>query len=212
MPDQVRSSGITDLETGGVRGTAHPTLAGLAEQIIGLDPSLDLRQRSNLIELDRHLHRQWGLGKNFVLAWTANGAEVLLLVVPHYRIADYALNSQSGIPGAEDPESEAHAFVTRLLSGSRRFAERQLTTAARLLGATPVRIQLRHALSDTLAETRLIDRLIRRYSVSYASSRGVAPVRHRRFQPAESLRTNDPAEQSVALHSTRPTVACSKAA
>jgi len=45
---------------------------------IGLDRQLDLRQRSNLIELDQQLHELWSLGKNFILGWcpTETGIEL----------------------------------------------------------------------------------------------------------------------------------------
>jgi hypothetical protein len=142
---------------------------GPASQLLSLDSTLDLRQRSCLIDLDRQLHGQWGLGRNFVLAWCPQGCEVLLLVVPHYRIADYAIATRT-----ELPEDETQNFISRLLSGTRRFSERQLMNAARLLDTHPVRINLRQPLLDTPNETALIDRLVRRYSVSYAHSRAVA--------------------------------------
>ncbi|MDJ0928132.1 MAG: hypothetical protein QNJ73_10860 [Gammaproteobacteria bacterium] len=174
MPDQ---HGVTGA-AGRLQDRSHePGLfAGprLAEQLVGLDQSLDLRQRSNLIELDRQLHRQWGLGRNFVLGWTPKGRDMLLLVVPHYQIADYSLRANGDNPDFTDPDSEVNAFVARLLSGSRRFAERQLVNAARLLDVEPVKVMLRQALADTGPETRIIDGLIRRYSVSYAAGRAVA--------------------------------------
>ncbi|RMF97337.1 MAG: hypothetical protein D6727_05660 [Gammaproteobacteria bacterium] len=147
---------------------AHPAGAGLAEQIIGLNADLDLRQRGNLIELDRQLHAQWRLGRNFVLAWSPRASQVLLLVVPHYRIADYAQAAGS------DGDLSANEFIIRLLSGSRRLSERQLGIAARLLQAEPVAVTLRQPLAGSDTETRLIDRLVRRYSVSYAAGRAVA--------------------------------------
>ncbi len=156
-------------------GTVQADGNSLAEQIIGFDGPLNLRQRSNLIELDRQLHAHWGLGRNFVLGWTPQGPDVLLLVVPHYRIADYAAATQSA-PPSESPRhaDEIQAFITRLLSGSRRFSLRQLHNAARLLGAEPVSLALRQPLTDTPAEQRILDRLIRRYSVSFAPARAIA--------------------------------------
>ena len=156
------------------RSSGHPTGAGLAEQIIGLDENLNLAQRSNLIDLDRQLHAHWNLGGNFVLGWTPHGPDVLLLVVPHYRIADYTIETNSRLPDAASPDDEIHAFITRLLSGSRRFSTRQLTNAARLLKTEPVTVALRQPLTDHPAETRIINRLVRRYSVSYAAGRAVA--------------------------------------
>ena len=142
---------------------------GPASQLLSLDATLDLRQRGCLIDLDRQLHGHWGLGRNFVLAWSPQGREVLLLVVPHYRIADYAIATRS-----ELPDDETQTFITRMLSGSRRFSERQIGNAARLLGTEPVRLALRQPLLDSPNEADLIDRLVRRYSVSYAAGRAVA--------------------------------------
>ncbi len=149
----------------------HPSGAGLAEQIIGVDENLDLRQRSNLIELDRQLHTQWRLGRNFVLGWTPQGLQLLLLVVPHYRIADYA---QAAAGHGRSDVASANEFITRLLSGSRCLSERQLQNAARLLQVEPVPVRLRQTLAGSEVETRIIDRLVRRYSVSYAAGRAVA--------------------------------------
>lgn len=157
-----------------IREVRYAAASNLAEQIVGLDESLDLRQRGNLIELDRRLHAEWGLGRNFVLGWMPSGANVQLLVVPHYRIADYAIASNCNLPDSVDPGNEVHAFISRLLSGSRRFSERQLHNAARLLGVEPVSVRLRQPLTGTAGEAQIIDRLIRRYSVSYAAARAVA--------------------------------------
>ena len=115
----------------------------------------------------RALHRLWGLGRNFVLGWSPMGEQLLLLVVPHYGIADYAL--------LHDAELDAgHDFLARLLSGSRRYTTTQLERAASLLGTQPVRLPLRQPLTGTDAETRIVDDLVRRYGVSYSASRAVA--------------------------------------
>jgi hypothetical protein len=62
---------------------------------VDLGNSLDLRERSNLIELDKRLHDHWALGKNFILGWGPHESGLLLLVVPHYAIADYAISTES---------------------------------------------------------------------------------------------------------------------
>lgn len=141
---------------------------------IGIDEPLELRQRSNLIELDRQLNDQWSLGKNFILGWAAARSGVLLLVVPHYAIADYAIATQNNPPESAQDGTDSHDFVMRMLSGSRQFTNRQINNAARLLETEPVLITLRQALDETEFETRIIDQLVRRYSVSYTPSRAVA--------------------------------------
>lgn len=141
---------------------------------VGLDDQLDLRQRSNLIELDQNLHALWSLGRNFILGWTPSVDGILLLVTHHYAIADYAIATASAPPENTGTASDPHAFVMRMLTGSRRFDERQLRTAGRLLDTDPIHLKLRQPLAGTDPEAQIIDRLVRRYSVSYVESRAVA--------------------------------------
>ena len=58
--------------------------------------TLSLAERSNVIELDRKLHTQWGLGRNFILGWAPQDTGIELLSVPHYVVADYALAERYG--------------------------------------------------------------------------------------------------------------------
>ena len=141
---------------------------------VDLGNSLDLRERSNLIELDNRLHEHWALGRNFILGWGPHRSGLLLLVVPHYAIADYAISTD--IPPADITvsDSDPHAFIMRMLSGSRKFTERQLKNAGRLLKTDPVFLELRQPLTQSEAEFLIIDRLVQRYSVSFVSSRAVA--------------------------------------
>lgn len=133
--------------------------------------ALDLRTRSSLIDLDRQLHGHWSLGRNLVLAWCPWETGLLLLVVPHYAIAEY---SAGGAAGPDGPAAEREAFVARLLAGPRRFEARQLRTAARLLGAEPAFVVLRQPLTGSATENAIVDRLVKRYGVSYAANRAVA--------------------------------------
>jgi hypothetical protein len=129
----------------------------------------DLRQRGNLLDLDRQFHAHWALGRNFILGWSPGpGTGILLLVVPHYAIAEYAL-------GADGPAGEeARRFITGLLSGPRLFSARQIHNAARLLGVEPRYVTLRQALSGGVEEARYIEQLVHRYGISYVPGRAVA--------------------------------------
>lgn len=140
---------------------------------LGARDTLDLRTRGTLLDLDRQLHAQWGLGRNLVLAWCRYEAGVLVLVVPHYAIADYSTGGTSAEP-AVLPGAERDDFVSGLLAGPRQFTLRQLHNAARLLGTEPVYLALRQPLAGTEAEATVIDRMVKRYGVSYAPSRAVA--------------------------------------
>ena len=138
--------------------------------LIGLDQQLDLRQRSNLIELDRQLHELWSLGKNFILGWCPSADGIELLVVHHYAIADYTIDNAERPPLPD----ESHAFVMRMLTGSRRLSTRHLANAVNLFGCEPQRLTLRQPLIGNEIEAKIIDRLVQRYSVSNVPNRAVA--------------------------------------
>jgi len=140
---------------------------------LGPDADLDVRQRSNLLELDRRFYAQWNLGQNLVLAWSPTRDGVQLLVVPHYAVASYGGTTA---PPATDPraQSPAHEFIMHLLSGARQFSARQMHNATRLLGVEAVSVPLRQPLSASPAEVAAIERLVKRYSVSYVRNRAVA--------------------------------------
>jgi hypothetical protein len=142
---------------------------------VGDVDSLGLSERSNLVEFDRQLHGCWGLGKNFVLAWCSHERGVLLLVIPHYAVADYALATHNGIasPNRQTDSLENENFVVGLLSGNRQLTLRHIQNSAKLLGVEPVYIELRQPLTRSEVETEIIERLIKRYSVSYVNCRAV---------------------------------------
>jgi hypothetical protein len=145
-----------------------------ASAFVGLDRRLDLRQRSNLIELDRHLHELWSLGKNFILGWCPTEDGIELLIVHHYAIADYTIDNADRPAGRPPIADDTHAFVMRMLTGSRRLSARHLAHAARLFECEPCRCTMRLPLTGTAAESEIIDRLVKRYSVSHVSNRAVA--------------------------------------
>jgi len=137
---------------------------------------LSLSERSNLVELDRRLHSHWALGRNFILGWCAHDNGIQLLIVPHYAVADYALSSRHGnIPADESTSNhEAANFVMGLLARRRQLEPRQMANAAKLLAVKPAYIEMRKRLSGQTAETRIIEKLVTRYGVSYVQNRAVA--------------------------------------
>ena len=137
---------------------------------------LSLAERSNIVELDRNLHTQWGLGRNFILGWCGTGAGIELLIVPHYTVAEYALSTRRGNIPEEDlnRDQEAANFVMGLLARRRQLMPRQMESAARLLSVEPVFVKLRSPLTGSLAEKIIVEKLVARYSVSYVHNRAVA--------------------------------------
>ena len=153
------------------RGHPPPVDVGWADPLAQSGAEFDLRQRGNLLDLDRQMHGHWGLGRNLILAWCPYESGLLLLVVPHYAIADYSVASEQQAQASSPDQQD---FIAHLLAGSRRFSMRQINNAARLLGAEPCYLALRQPLLGSDAETRLIDRMVKRYGVSYVPSRAVA--------------------------------------
>lgn len=145
----------------------------LTDPLAPLNPTLDLRQRSNLLELDRQFYAHWSLGQNLVLAWSPTRDGVLLLVVPHYAVASYGADLQSPATNLKG-ETPAHQFIMHLLSGARQFSGRQMHNATRLLAVEATPVVLRQPLTGTPEETAAIERLVKRYSVSYVRNRAVA--------------------------------------
>lgn len=140
----------------------------------GLDSLPDIRQRGNLLDLDRQLHTHWNLGQNLVLAWLPASTGVQVLIAPHYAVAAYGSGEGRQAGADTDGYLPAHEFIMHLLSGNRRFSERQMQNATRLLGVEPVTLPLRQRLAGTAEEAEAIEQLIKRYSISYVRNRAVA--------------------------------------
>src|SRR6187455_1223009 len=96
---------------------------------------MSLKERSNLIFLDRCLHELWGLGQNVILNWCPEGDGIALLVIPHYGVAEYSTETTDATgtrpaPGvAVRPKQD---FLQTLLSGRRCLLPTQMQKVARL--------------------------------------------------------------------------------
>jgi hypothetical protein len=131
---------------------------------------MGLKQRSNLVHLERCLHAEWSLGQNSILSWTPVDDGLLVLVVPHYAIAEYTAGSQS----SEDLAHQVSArFITELISGDRQLTLTQMQKVARLLNVEPKIIPLRQPLSSHPVEIQIVEKMIRRYGINYVASRAV---------------------------------------
>src|SRR6187200_1394280 len=92
------------------------------DALSAITDEMSLKERSNLIFLDRCLHELWGLGQNVILNWCLEGDGIALLVIPHYGVAAYSMQAQ--VPGAA-PAADAitgrpkQDFFQALLSGRR---------------------------------------------------------------------------------------------
>ncbi len=159
---------LDDLSQSGIRRIANysPSL----DQLAGLANDMGLRQRSNLVHLESCLHDHWSLGQNYILSWAPLDDGLLILVVPHYAIAEY-----TAAP-ADDPrlpQRVSAAFITELISGERQLSIAQIQKVAKLLDIQTTFIALRQPLTGHAAETQIIERMIHRYGVNYVASRAV---------------------------------------
>jgi len=138
------------------------------DQLAGLAQQMGLRQRSNLVHLEKSLHGYWSLGQNNILSWAPLDEGVLILVVPHYAIAEYTSPRDNDMPPRLSPR-----FITELISGDRQLSISQMQKVARLLEVEPIHVPLRQPLSGGRVETEIIEKMIRRYGINYVASRAV---------------------------------------
>ncbi len=152
------------------------SVGGYLDAISALTDEMSLKERSNLIFLDRSLHELWGLGQNVILNWCAEAAGIALLVIPHYGVAAYSSPPHVGpiasaADGAVQPKQD---FFQTLLSGRRLLTPTQMAKVSRLLNVEPKHVALREPLKATAAHNEIIERMIKRYSITYVPNRGVA--------------------------------------
>jgi hypothetical protein len=157
---------LDDLSQSGIRRIAD--YSPYLDQLAGLAQQMGLRQRSNLSHLETALRCHWSLGQNTILSWTELDSSILILVVPHYAIAEYT-SSTTG----DQPPRVSTRFVTELISGDRHLTISQMQKVARLLNIEPVNIPLREPLTGTEVETKIIEKMIRKYGINYVPSRAV---------------------------------------
>lgn len=145
------------------------------DALSSITDEMSLKERSNLIFLDKCLHEQWGLGQNVLLNWSAVEDGIVVLVVPHYAIAGYARRKD---PAAKDTAlmngGLSEEFFQTLLSGHRRLDRTQLEKVARLLNVEPTHLLLRDSVLDNPSQQRVIEKMVKRYSISYVPRRAVA--------------------------------------
>jgi len=138
------------------------------DQLAGLAQQMGLRQRSNLTHVESCLRRHWALGQNSILSWAPLDKSILILVVPHYAIAEYTSKREGNMPPRVSPR-----FITELISGDRKLTISQMQKVARLLEIEPKTIPLREPLAGSEVETQIIEKMIRKYGINYVPSRAV---------------------------------------
>ena len=153
--------------------------------------AISIVQRGNLKALEKTMRKQWRLGQNIVLCWSADERGLLVLFVPHYFLGNYCAVGDTDDAGDMGNE----AFIRELVSGERRKSREELFAVAARLDVSPTFIKLKTALTDEACLLAEVEQLIKRYGISYVDSRAVLLFDISGF----SLRT--PFEQASQLNS-----------
>ncbi|MCH9003945.1 MAG: hypothetical protein IH838_01515 [Proteobacteria bacterium] len=157
---------LDDLSKSGIRRIAD--YSPYLDQLAGLAQQMGLRQRSNLTDVENALRSHWSLGQNSILSWAALDQSILILVVPHYAIAEYTAPQEGSMPPRVSPR-----FITELISGDRQLTILQMQKVSRLLDIEPKNIPLRVPLEGSDVETQIIEKMIRKYGINFVPSRAV---------------------------------------
>src|SRR5690606_2809193 len=146
------------------------------DALSSITDEMSLKERSNLIFLDKCLHAYWGLGQNVILNWCPSGDGIDLLAIPHYAVAEYSSQGPAPSDAPREPGtiSPKEHFFQSLLSRRRRLSPRQMRNVERLLGLQRTHLPLREPLAGTAAQNEIIEKMIKRYSITYVPVRGVA--------------------------------------
>lgn len=131
--------------------------------------SISIVQRGNLKTLEKTLRKQWRLGQNIVLCWSADERGLLVIFVPHYFLGNYCAAEDAGTTEGQDNE----AFVRGLISGRRRKTRDQLFDICKRLDIAPTFIKLNTALTEEHTVLDAVEQLIKRYGLSYVECRAV---------------------------------------
>lgn len=129
---------------------------------------ISIVQRGNLKALEQTLRKQWRLGQNIVLCWSADERGLLVIMVPHYFLGNYCATGMT-----EGDSAANEAFIRKLISGVRRRSREEMFSISKRLQIAPTFIKLSSPLSDEERVQDSVEQLIRRYGVSYVESRAV---------------------------------------
>ena len=159
---------LDDLSQSSIRRIAN--YSPYLDQLAGMANEMGLKERSNLVHLEQCLNKEWSLGQNTILSWTPRDDGIMILVVPHYAIAEYTARTTDD---SSKPLQGSARFITELISGDRQLTLPQMQKVARLLEIEPRFIPLRQALTNHPVETEIIEKMIRRYGINYVANRAV---------------------------------------
>jgi hypothetical protein len=131
--------------------------------------AITIVQRGNLKALETTLRRQWRMGQNIVLCWSADERGVLVIFVPHYFLGNYCAEVDLALTEGSDNET----FIRDLISGERRKTRDELFEISARLDVSPTFIKLDSPLSEEPQVLQAVENVIKRYGLSYVENRAV---------------------------------------
>jgi len=131
--------------------------------------AISIVQRGNLKTLEQTLRKQWRMGQNIVLCWSADERGLLVIFVPHYFLGNYC--ASEGASASENEDNER--FIRDLISGTRQKTREDMFEVSKRLDVSPTFIKLKTALTEEPQVLDGVEELIKRYGISYVESRAV---------------------------------------
>ncbi|MBN1237107.1 MAG: hypothetical protein JXB36_01335 [Gammaproteobacteria bacterium] len=150
------------------------SVGGYLDALSAITSDMSLKERDDLIHLDKSLHGLWKLGQNVILCWCPENEGISLVVVPHYAVAEISHATARAGAGESRELWPSRQFLETLLCGRRQQTPRQMDEVVRLLGVQRLHLPLRAALASNPAHEDIIEKMIKRYSITYVPCRAVA--------------------------------------
>jgi len=140
--------------------------------------SLSPDAREHFERLNHSLQSLWKLGRNVILVWAPNETGIKVLVLPNYAIAALASRGNAkplarGTTTLHRRSQQEQSFIDTIISGPKLVDRAELRRIADTLDFEPQDIDLPFSPGVDI-DLRLIDSLVRRYSLSYVEDRAVA--------------------------------------
>jgi hypothetical protein len=136
---------------------------------------LEEKQREIILHIDRNLYKHWRLGRNIILSWSLNGKDIDILYIPFYQASSLLVTEPGDSSATENKKQNPHLFSTllKLIKGSRYISIEIMDDIEKKYDVQRVTIDLPHNFKQYPIEPELIDKVIKRYSISYIENRAV---------------------------------------
>jgi len=142
--------------------------------------AIDSAQLANLKFIEQCLYEYWSLGKNLALGWCPVDKGILVLMIPQYALASYAIeNSEDGddaLKGAGALLSDVamESMAQQLVTGSKQRSMEDIMWIAKLFDVSVNHIRLPYPLASDDTVYLIIEELLKRHGITFVESRAVA--------------------------------------